>query len=145
MFISSENKLTFSPHFLEPDNPTHRQYEALRAYFVEGLASQEAAARFGYSPGSFRGLVHQFRLDPHRPFFRPAFERIPNQRQRERLRQRVMELRKQNLSVYDISRALQHDGQTLSPVAVGQILHAEGFARLPRRRDDERPPVQAGD
>jgi hypothetical protein len=140
MFISSENKLTFSQHFLEPDNPTHRQYEALRAYFVEGLASKEAAARFGYSPGSFRGLVHQFRLDPDRSFFRPAFERIPNQPQRERLRQRVIELRKQNLSIYDISRALQHDGQTLSPVAVGQMLGAEGFARLPRRRDDERPP-----
>jgi transposase len=140
MFISSENKLTFSQHFLEPDNPTHRQYEALRAYFIEGLSSKIAAARFGYSPGSFRGLVHQFRLDPHRPFFRPAFERSPNQPQHERFRQRVIELRKQNLSIYDISRALQHEGQTLSPVAVGQILRAEGFARLPRRRDDERPP-----
>jgi transposase len=140
MFISSENKLTFSRHFLQPDNPTHRQYEALRAYFVEGLSSKDAAARFGYSPGSFRGLVHQFRKDPDRAFFRPACQRVANQPQRDQLRQRIVTLRKQNLSIYDISRALQHDGQTLSPVAVNQILRDEGFARLPRRCDDERPP-----
>ena len=46
----------------------------------------------------------------------------------------------QNLSIYDISRNLAHQGHTLSAVAVGQILKEEGFARLPRRADDERPP-----
>ena len=57
--------------FLQPSNTTHRQYEALRAYFVEGLASQDAARRFGYTPGSFRVLCHQFRQDPKRQFFLP--------------------------------------------------------------------------
>ena len=47
--------------FLEPVNPLHRQYEALRAYFIEGLPSAEAARRFGYTPGAFRVLCHQFR------------------------------------------------------------------------------------
>ena len=36
------------------------QYEALRAFFIEGLPSAEAATRFGYTPGSFRVLVHHF-------------------------------------------------------------------------------------
>ena len=40
--------------FLEPANPTHRQYEALRAYFAEKLSAKEVAERFGYTPGSFR-------------------------------------------------------------------------------------------
>ena len=44
--------------FLQPANATQRQYEALRAYFVEGLPSGEVARRFGYSPGSFRVLCH---------------------------------------------------------------------------------------
>jgi len=57
--------------FLQPANSTHRQYEALRAYFVEGLPSAEAARRFGYSAGSFRVLCLQFRQDPHRAFFVP--------------------------------------------------------------------------
>lgn len=44
-------------------------------------------------------------------------------------------------------RALQAQGQALSAPAVWAILHAEGFAKLPRRRDEERPahsrPVRA--
>ena len=38
-------------------------YEALRAYFVEDRASAEVAKAFGYTPGSFRVLCHQFRRD----------------------------------------------------------------------------------
>ena len=34
--------------FLTPDNATHRQYEALRAYVVEQLPGPEVARRFGY-------------------------------------------------------------------------------------------------
>ena len=56
---------------MEPSNSTHRQYEALRAFFVEGLPSAEAAARFGYTPGSFRVLVHQFRTQPEAGFLPP--------------------------------------------------------------------------
>ena len=44
-------------------------YEALRAYFLEGHPSQEAARAFGYSPGAFRVLCHQFRRDPQPQFF----------------------------------------------------------------------------
>jgi hypothetical protein len=51
----------------------------------------------------------------------------------------VIALRKQNLSIYDISEQLSATGQPLSPVAVSMILKQEGFARLPRRADDERP------
>jgi hypothetical protein len=48
MFISIGKPLTeLERAFLEPTDPTHRQYEALRAYFVEGLPSQEVAKRFG--------------------------------------------------------------------------------------------------
>jgi hypothetical protein len=124
---------------LEPSNSTHRHYEALRAFFVDGVPSAEAAARFGYTPGSFRVLVHQFRNRPGREFFAPtAREGRPPGKQR-RLREQVVALRKQNLSVHDISRALARDGESLSPAAVAVILKDEGFARLPRRNDDERP------
>src|SRR2546422_8456255 len=70
MFISIGKPLTeLERVFLEPTDPTHRQYEALRAYFVEGLPSQEVAKRFGYTRGSFRVLCHQFRQHPQRAFF----------------------------------------------------------------------------
>jgi hypothetical protein len=135
---NSRDRLTLSRRFLVPANSTHRQYEALRAFFVDGVPSAEAATRFGYTPGSFRVLVHQFRSQPGRDFFVPtAHEGRPPGKQ-IRLRELVVALRKQNLSVHDISRALARDGESLSPAAVAAILKEEGFAKLPRRLDDER-------
>src|ERR1700720_2561024 len=99
---NSSDRLTSARRFLEPSNSTHRQYEALRAFFVEGVPSSQAAARFGYTPGSFRVLVHQFRNQPGRQFFlSPAREVRPRGKQ-NRLRDQVVSLRKQNLSVHDI-------------------------------------------
>jgi hypothetical protein len=136
---NSRDRLTLARRFLEPSNSTHRQYEALRAFFVDGLASAQAAVRFGYTPGGFRVLVHQFRSQPQRPFFLPhGGEQKPRSKQ-NLLRERVVALRKQNLSVYDISRALSRESKPLSPAAIATILKQEGFGKLPRRLDDERP------
>lgn len=145
---NSRDRLTLARRFTEPSNSTHRRYEALRAFFVEGVPSAEAAARFGYTPGSFRVLVHQFRKHPGRDFFVPTAREGRPPGKQSRLREQVVALRKQNLSVHDISRALTRDGESLSPAAVAAILKDEGFAKLPRRADDERPdqprPVEAG-
>ena len=130
MFNDSAESLTDLAHvFLQPQNSTHRQYEALRAYFVEALPSAQAAHRGGYTPGSFRVLVHQFRQNPHRQFFLPPAKGPKTAPRTE------------NLSIYDISRVLSREAEPLSPVAVSLILQHEGFARLPRRRDEERPPA----
>ncbi len=139
MSSNSTDRLTLTRRFLEPSNSTHRHYEALRAYFVEGLPSAEAAARFGYTRGSFRILVHQFRRDPQRQFFRPSARVARPLSKQKRLREQVVALRKQNLSVHDISRSLAAEGESLSPAAAAVILKKEGFAKLPRRDDDERP------
>lgn len=130
----------YARFFREPSNSTHRQYEALRAYFVEGLTSCEAAARLGYTPASFRVLCHEFRKDPRRLFFLPPAKGPRTAPKKERTREKVVALRKQNLSIYDIARALEDEGDRTSPATVSIILTEEGFARLPRRRDDERPP-----
>jgi hypothetical protein len=140
--MSSAKQLTpLAQHFLQPTNATHRQYEALRAYFVEGLPGPEVAERFGYTPASFRTLAHQFRQDPNRTFFTSPAKGPHTAPKKQALRDRVISLRKQNLSIYDISRTLTQDGHPISPVAVDQILKAEGFARLPRRDEQHRPPV----
>ena len=140
MSNSEPEKLTsYARHFLRPGNATHRQYEALRAYFVAGLPSAEAARRFGYTPGSFRVLCHQFRAEPTRAFFLPSGKGPANAPKSDPVRERVVALRKQNLSIYDISQDLATAGQGLSPAAISLLLKAEGFARLPRRRDEERP------
>jgi Transposase DDE domain len=139
MAYNSTDRLTLAKRFLVPANATHRQYEALRAFFVDGLSSAQAATRFGYTPGSFRVLVHEFRNQPVREFFRLTTRAGRSPGKQERLRQHVVMLRKQNLSVHDISRVLVREGESLSPAAVAAILKEEGFAKLPRRNDDERP------
>jgi hypothetical protein len=48
--------------FTDADSATyHRQYEALRAIFVDGHRQNDIADRYGYTHGSMRQLVHQFR------------------------------------------------------------------------------------
>ena len=82
MFSSEAGRLTdIERAFLEPVNATHRQYEALRAYFVDKVPSKEAAERFGYTPGSFRVLCHDFRSDLARPFFlSEGRRRVPSEK-----------------------------------------------------------------
>ena len=131
--------------FLESGNTTHRQYEALRAYFVEQLPAAEVAARFGYTVGSFHQLAHQFRNNSQRRFFvEPPH---PGVKASDTVRSQIVQLRKQNLSIYDISVALKNESIQRTPVAVSKVLEEEGFAKLPRRADEERPecikPTQA--
>lgn len=123
--------------FLAPTNSTHRQYEALRAYFVDQLPAAEVAARFGYTVGSLHQLAHQFRRNPARRFF--AEPPPPGVKASEAVQQQIVGLRKQNQSIYDISEALKKEGIRRTPVAIAAVLKQEGFARLPRRKDDERP------
>jgi hypothetical protein len=106
---------------------------------VEGLSSKQAAIRFGYTEGSFRVLAHEFSKNPHRQFFLPPAKGPRKAPKKDIVREKVIALRKENLSIYDISDLLQRKGHSLSPVTVSMILKEEGFARLPRRQDDERP------
>jgi transposase len=140
MYTSKLKNLTkWAKVFLEPSNTTHRQYEALRAFFVDGLSSKEIAHRFGYTEGSFRVLAHQLRQNPHREFFLPPAKGPHKAPKKDKVREMIISMRKQNLSVYDISRVLKSKNHELSPVSVSKVLKEEGFARLPRRKDDERP------
>ena len=61
--------------FTQPTQLYHRQYEVLRAIFVEGRSQKEVAQAFGYSYGALRQLVLKFRAEQDRlaaepsPFF----------------------------------------------------------------------------
>ena len=144
MPINTRNTITISPEarfFLAPESAQHRQYEALRAYFVEQRSGPQAAKRFGYTPNAFRVLCYHFRHDRDQRdrFFqhpKPGPHHAPA---RDRVRTLAVTLRKQNLSIYDIQRELAQAGHTISINALAVLMREEGFARLPRRRDDDRP------
>ncbi len=125
--------------FLEPRSAKQRQYEALRAYFVDECPSPQVAREFGYTPGSFQVMCHHFRREPEPAFFATPRPGPRSQPRKSAARERVVALRKQNYSVYEISEALKEAKLRLSPTAVRELLKAEGFAALPRRLDEERP------
>ncbi|MDH3461952.1 MAG: hypothetical protein OEM00_13485 [Burkholderiaceae bacterium] len=124
--------------FAEPSHPRQRQYEALRAFFVDDRSSHQVARTFGYTPGSFRVLCHQFRRDLDPQFFHSPSPGPRTQPHKSKAHDLAVALRKQNHSVYEISQALKEHGTPLSPTAVREVLREEGFAPLPRRGDDER-------
>jgi hypothetical protein len=51
--------------FLAPVATYHRQYEALRAFFIEGRRLQDIAQQFGYRETSLRSMVCRFRAQMH--------------------------------------------------------------------------------
>ncbi len=53
--------IPYRSFFLEPTDTLHRQYEALRAVFVEQRSMQEVAQQFGYRYDTMRALVSRFR------------------------------------------------------------------------------------
>ena len=112
----------------------HRRYEALRAYFVDGLSYAEAGARFGYTRWAMINLVRDYRngkLTLFAPPRKPG--RVPGTAPaKERVRGRVIELRREGLSTYEISARLAAEHTPLNRTSVGEILAEEGFGRLLR-------------
>jgi hypothetical protein len=146
MQSSTANQITTPPDqhfFLSPEFPLQRQYEALRAYFVDEESSSDVARRFGYSAGAFRVLCHQFRHNPDKraSFFRQPQRGPQTAPARDRVRGLAVAMRKRNLSVYDMRRELAAAGHSISINSLILLLREEGFSRLPRRADDERPPT----
>jgi transposase len=138
--ISAPYSLTDCRHFFaKPATPRQRQYEALRAFYLDGLPSAEVARRFGYSPGAFRVLCHAFRRGELPELFATAHPGRREQPKKSRAHEQIVALRKRNYSVYEISQGLKEQGTPLSATAVREVLAEEGFAPLPRRLDEERP------
>lgn len=130
---------TLRHFFLKPRTPKQRQYEALRAFLVEDRPAKDVARAFGYSLNSFYVLCHHFRRETDPVFFVAPRHGPQAQPKKSAAHDLIIQLRKQNHSVYEISQTLKERQCPLSPTAVREVLRAEGFAALPRRLDEERP------
>ena len=59
--------------FLEPGQTFQRQYEALRAIFVEGQPLDQVAVRFGYKSSALRSMASRLRADCRRGVTTPLY------------------------------------------------------------------------
>ena len=94
--------------FTAPDQVNHRRYEALRAFYVDGLTYARAGERAGYTRWAMVNLVREYRAGklelfapPRRPGPPPGLAPA-----KDRARGRVIELRRDGLSTYEISARL---------------------------------------
>ena len=118
--------------FARPAQINQRRYEAVRAYVLQGAPLAEAAARFGYSPSALASLVRDFRAGQLELFAEPGRPGRKSAPRKDAARGRVIELRRDGLSVHEISTRLGQEGTPLGRTAVSDILREEGFGRLLR-------------
>ena len=120
--------------FTSPQQVNQRRYEALRAYFVDGLSYAQAGERFGYTRWAVINLVREHRAGKLELFAPPRRPGPPpgTAPARDRVRGRVIGLRRQGLSAYEISARLAAEGTPLNRTSVAEVLAEEGFGRLLR-------------
>jgi transposase len=125
--------------FTAPGQVNQRRYEALRAFFVDGLSHAEAGARFGYTRWAMVNLVREHRAGRLQLFAPPRKPGPPPgvAPAKDRARGRVIQLRREGLSTYEISTRLAGEGIPLNRTSVAEILTEEGFGRLLRHPGEQ--------
>lgn len=129
--------------FSSPQNPRQKQYEALRAFYLEKQSAATVADRFGYTLSSFYSLTRTFRKyleqdHPARRYFIAESAGAKPRFQGSETEQLIIELRKKSLSGPDIKSILDALDHSISQRSISNILERAGFNRLPRRSKKER-------
>ena len=120
-------------YFAHPDSPGQKQYEALRAFYVDRLPARVVAECFGYTLASFNALRHKFKTRQLTFQFTgqpgPSGSRIPKE-----IQQQIFDIRRtHNLSNYRIAEILAIEGHEVHPRTISRLLKEAGFPPVPRR------------
>jgi hypothetical protein len=132
--------------FLKPEHPFHRQYEALRAFYVEKKSAKQVAKQFAFSEKYFnkmRSLFHQTLESGSVPTLFATLSPGRNKKSvTSDVKQHIISLRKMNHSIVDIKAILDAKNIDVSQNQIANILKADGFARLPRRSKGEKNRIE---
>lgn len=136
----------YSHFFTQPHQPRQRQYELLRAHFVDGTPIQASAAELGYTAAAAYSLIHRFKTDIDAGQT-PAFFASPApgpkaDRLKPQIRDIVIRLRARDYSSLDILAALRAANQKASLSLIDQILGEEGLMPLSRRTRQQREHIR---
>ena len=136
-------------YFLDAANPLHRQFLALRMFFVDGCSAEQVALKFGYTVSTVYTYIRNYKENLaagiQEPFFKeskPGRNKLDHGGEINRL---VVAYRKKYMSVPEIKVALDAHNINVSERYITSLLTAEGFARLPRRENKARSIARLGD
>jgi transposase len=125
-------------YFSDHSNVCHRQYDALRAFFYEGIQAERVAKQYGYTIHAMYNLIKDFKAllkasPVEDPFFLVRKTGRKSNSNTGEITSLIIQLRKQYLSTPDIKIILDAKGLPISERHITTLIKAEGFARLPRR------------
>ena len=121
-------------YFRHPDADGQRQYEVLRASFLERLPARIVAERFQLTAGNVRVLRHRFKKGLLTFSFRPADAPGARRGTPAEVRSRIIQMRREHaVSAGQIAEILDEDGIELNVRTVERILREAGLPKLPRR------------
>ncbi len=123
--------------FCSPLTIAQKQYEALRMFFVEKKMVSEVAIKFGYTYRGLTTIISNFRKELKTGNSKELyFKELKHGRKEveQESKEVVISLRKKYYSVEDIKIALDSKGFKISEKSIYNIIHQQGFARLPRRQ-----------
>ena len=118
--------------FKHPSTPGQKQYEALRAYYLDDMPGHEAARRYGYTYAAFNSLKQKLKSGTIN-FFVTQSRGPKGSRISDEVRNKIISYRNKRLSAHQISEVLDTFGEIVSVSTIARILDEEGFPKLPRR------------
>jgi hypothetical protein len=137
----------YAEFFLNPGVPRHRNYEVMRARFVDNRPVQEIAEHFGLSFLTVQGYIRNFKKayedDQPLEFFIPTRTGPKSDRKKSSAREHIIRLRARGYANTDIGRALKLAGKDVSISLIDQVLREEGLIGLRKRSLEERERVKA--
>ena len=123
-------------YFNNPKNKRQKQYEAIRAFVIDGKSAEEVARKYGYTTGTVYTYVRNAKAGKSELF--PQVKMGPQKRRTSKeLQQIIVGYRNKKLSSKDIHTKLQEDGSSVSVRTIERILRDTGYEKLKRRTNKE--------
>jgi transposase len=134
-------------YFNSQDLVTKKKYDALRDFYYSKESADAVAQKYGYTRSAFYSLTKDFRRflsqNPEEDyFFKDKGRGRKHKEPHSGIDQAVIDMRKKNYSTEDILRSLQATGNDVSYQYVYKLLRSEGFAKLPRRNQQEKASLE---
>ena len=127
-------------YFAAPELPLHRQYVALRSFFLDGNNAETVAAEYGYTVSTVYTLVRDFKAklracselgeDPFFLTLKPGRKKLARD---DELVEAILAFRKKQLSIPEIKILLDGKGYNASEGFIYNVCDENGFVRLPKR------------